>query len=114
MTPFQEFRLWARRAPAGERAAAAIASAIVLSLLIWILIPNASSSGNSTLSFGNNGQSGSGTNGGAGGTAAGGTNGAGGTGSGAGGAGGTGTGGTNGAGGTGGALGGASGGTTTV
>src|SRR4051794_13492021 len=48
MTPFQEFRLWARRAPANERLFAAIATAIVLVLLVWVLIP--SSNGNSSLS----------------------------------------------------------------
>ena len=33
MRPFQEFRLWARRAPVGERAAAGVAALIVVALL---------------------------------------------------------------------------------
>ncbi len=39
MKPSQEFRLWARRAPTGERAAAAVATIIALALLIWLLAP---------------------------------------------------------------------------
>jgi hypothetical protein len=45
MTPFQEFRLWARRAPANERAFAALAAAVALTLLIWVLIPSGGSGG---------------------------------------------------------------------
>lgn len=45
MTPFQEFRLWARRAPANERLAAATATAVVLALLVWLLIPSSTSAG---------------------------------------------------------------------
>lgn len=41
MTPFQEFRLWVHRAPSGERLAAAIASALVLAVLAWVLVPAA-------------------------------------------------------------------------
>jgi len=37
--PSQEFRLWARRAPAPERAAAAVATVIALALLAWLLAP---------------------------------------------------------------------------
>src|SRR5207237_10219487 len=37
--PSQEFGLWARRAPTGERAAAAVATIIALALLIWLLAP---------------------------------------------------------------------------
>ena len=44
MTPFQEFRLWLRRAPVGERFAAAMAASLVLAVLVWILVP-ASSAG---------------------------------------------------------------------
>jgi hypothetical protein len=40
MTPFQEFRLWAQRAPGGERFAAGIAAALVLAVLAWVLIPS--------------------------------------------------------------------------
>lgn len=39
MTPFQEFRLWARRAPSSERVFAGVAAAIVLALLAWLLVP---------------------------------------------------------------------------
>lgn len=42
MTPFQEFRLWLRRSPRGERAAAALATALVLSALGWVVVPSAS------------------------------------------------------------------------
>lgn len=45
MTPFQEFRLWARRAPNGQRVPAAVAALVVLGLLIWAAIPIANSSG---------------------------------------------------------------------
>ena len=44
MTPFQEFRFWARRAPAGERAAAAIAGIVVAGLLVFILVPGGGTS----------------------------------------------------------------------
>lgn len=40
MTPFQEFRLWARRAPVAERGAAAAAAALVLAVLIYVLVPS--------------------------------------------------------------------------
>src|SRR4051794_29495852 len=112
MTPFQEFRLWARRAPAGERAAAAITSVIVLSLLIWVLIPNSSKNGNSTLTFGNGAQPGNSAAPGTGGSSTG--TGAGGAGGAVGGPGGT-VGGANGATGTnGGSFNGSTGGTTTT
>jgi hypothetical protein len=39
MTPFQEFRLWARRAPVGERAAAGVAAVLALVLFAWLLVP---------------------------------------------------------------------------
>ena len=39
LTPFQVFRLWARRAPTGERLAAAMASVLILALLVWVLVP---------------------------------------------------------------------------
>ena len=39
MNPCQEFRLWARRAPSGERVSAGIASLVVLALLVWLLVP---------------------------------------------------------------------------
>ena len=39
MRPFQEFRLWAKRAPGGERVATGIAAVIVIGLLGWLLVP---------------------------------------------------------------------------
>lgn len=39
MTPFQEFRHWARRAPSGERAVTAIAAVLAVALLGWLLVP---------------------------------------------------------------------------
>jgi hypothetical protein len=50
MTPFQEFRLWARRAPNGQRASAAVAGLVVLGLLVWAAIPIANSGSGSTSS----------------------------------------------------------------
>ena len=43
MTPFQQFRLWSRRAPRGERAIAAVAAACVLAVLGWVIVPAATS-----------------------------------------------------------------------
>ena len=47
MTPFQQFRVWVRRASVGERVSAALAGAIVIALLVWIAVPakNGQSSG---------------------------------------------------------------------
>ena len=39
MTPFQSFRLWSRRAPAGERSVAFVAALIVLALLAYLIVP---------------------------------------------------------------------------
>ncbi|MHB8464167.1 MAG: type 1 periplasmic-binding domain-containing protein [Acidimicrobiales bacterium] len=39
MRPFQEFRLWARRAPAGERVVTAVAAVVVVALLGWLVAP---------------------------------------------------------------------------
>jgi hypothetical protein len=39
MRPFQEFRYWTKRAPAGERTATGVAALIVLVLLAWLLVP---------------------------------------------------------------------------
>src|SRR6266542_4170194 len=39
MTPCQEFRLWARRAPTAERISAGVATLIVMALLIWLVAP---------------------------------------------------------------------------
>ena len=43
MTPFQVVRLWARRAPFGERLAAASAAAVVIALLAWLVVPGSGS-----------------------------------------------------------------------
>ena len=48
MTVFQQFRLWMRRAPRGERALAAVATALVLALAGYLLVPPQSNS-NATL-----------------------------------------------------------------
>src|SRR6266576_1604519 len=37
MTPFQEFRLWARRGPTSERVSAGMAAVVVVALLAWLL-----------------------------------------------------------------------------
>jgi hypothetical protein len=39
VSPLQEFRVWARRAPASERAGAAVAAAVVVAVLGWLLVP---------------------------------------------------------------------------
>jgi hypothetical protein len=41
MRPFQEFRLWARRAPVIERAVAGVAMLIAIALLAWLVVPDA-------------------------------------------------------------------------
>jgi hypothetical protein len=53
MTPAQEFRLWARRAPTGERVSAAIAIAIVLVLLVWLVAPGGGKAPTNLASGGN-------------------------------------------------------------
>lgn len=40
MSPFQQFRFWLRRSPRGERAATALATVLVLSVLGWTLVPS--------------------------------------------------------------------------
>lgn len=57
MTPFQEFRLWARRAPTGERVTASVVAVVVLALLVWALIPSGGSSSTSAAAQGNQGVS---------------------------------------------------------
>ena len=49
MTPFQEFRLWVRCAPGGERFAAGIASALVLAVLVWVLVPSSKATDTASL-----------------------------------------------------------------
>lgn len=39
MTPFLQFRLWARNAPASERTTAALVALVVLGLLVWAAVP---------------------------------------------------------------------------
>jgi hypothetical protein len=39
VTPFHQFRLWLRRGPAPERAAAAVAAAVLVALVAWALVP---------------------------------------------------------------------------
>jgi hypothetical protein len=39
MRPFQEFRVWIRRAPASERVGAGVAAVIVVALLAYLLVP---------------------------------------------------------------------------
>ena len=47
MTPFQQLRYWARRAPNPQRLAAAVGAAVVLALLGWLMVPS-SDDGNAT------------------------------------------------------------------
>ena len=58
MTPVQEFRLWARRAPTGERVAAGVAAATVIALLAWLLAPGGASSATRVSSAGSTGSNG--------------------------------------------------------
>ena len=44
MRPFQELRLWARRAPTRERVAAGVAMVIVMGLLVWLVVPDSEDS----------------------------------------------------------------------
>jgi hypothetical protein len=44
MTPFQEFRLWLRRAPNSQRVPAAIVTIVVLGLVAWAIVPASTSS----------------------------------------------------------------------
>ena len=39
MTPFEQFQLWLRRAPTGERVLSGIVGAVVLALVVFILLP---------------------------------------------------------------------------
>jgi hypothetical protein len=52
MTPFQQFRLWARRAPATERVAAAIGAALALAVLGWLIVPPRSQTAANLATFG--------------------------------------------------------------
>jgi len=42
--PFQEFRLWSRRAPTGERISAGMATVLAIILLAWLLVPGGGTS----------------------------------------------------------------------
>ena len=55
MTPFQQFRLWLRRAPVGERVSATIAAAVVLALLVWVAVPAGKTSSTGLRTNGGNG-----------------------------------------------------------
>ncbi|MHB8669207.1 MAG: type 1 periplasmic-binding domain-containing protein [Acidimicrobiales bacterium] len=55
MTPFQQFRLWARRAPIGERVSTAVAAAVVLALLVWAVAPAKVGSGRPQVATTNSG-----------------------------------------------------------
>ena len=46
MTPFQQVRLWARRAPWPERLAAVVAAALVVTVVSWLLVPGGQGSTN--------------------------------------------------------------------
>jgi hypothetical protein len=48
MTPFQEFRLWLRRAPNSQRVPAAVVTIVVLGLLAWAIIPASTSNSSGT------------------------------------------------------------------
>lgn len=52
VTPFQEFRFWARRAPVGERVFAGVAAALAIALLAWLLIPGTADEPDEFLSAG--------------------------------------------------------------
>jgi len=75
VTPFQEFRLWLRRAPGPERAAAGVAAVLALAVLVWELVPTTQPSSTGgyptslgvTSSSGNSASSAGATAGGAGG-----------------------------------------------
>ena len=40
MSPFQQFRLWLRRAPLGERAGAGVGAALAVAAVAWLLVPS--------------------------------------------------------------------------
>ena len=52
MTPFQEFRLWARRAPNAERNAALLVAVVVLAAATWVFVPTSSTGSNASLGQG--------------------------------------------------------------
>ena len=39
MLPFQQARLWARRAPTPERVAAVVGAALLVTVVAWLLVP---------------------------------------------------------------------------
>ncbi|MHB8463720.1 MAG: type 1 periplasmic-binding domain-containing protein [Acidimicrobiales bacterium] len=41
MTPFQQFRLWVRRAPLSERVITGVATIVAVALLVWFAVPGA-------------------------------------------------------------------------
>jgi len=44
MTPFLQFRLWAKRGPSTERIATGVVAIVVLALLVWVAVPSGSGS----------------------------------------------------------------------
>ena len=62
MTPFQQFRVWARRAPGPERAAAGVAAALLVASTVWLIAPG-NHPGQSTVATGSQSSPGSATGG---------------------------------------------------
>jgi hypothetical protein len=52
VSPFQEFRFWARRAPGSERAVAGVAAVLAVVLFAWLLVPGDASSSTDLLAAG--------------------------------------------------------------
>jgi hypothetical protein len=52
MSPFHQFGLWARRAPAGERAVAALGAALALGLAVWLVVPESNRATTSAATLG--------------------------------------------------------------
>ena len=56
MTPFQTFRLWARRSPLAERAAAAGGALVAVGVLCWLVVPPGHPSTSAVVAGGPSGQ----------------------------------------------------------
>lgn len=61
MRPFQEFRLWARRAPLGERVAASVAGLLAMALVVWLVIPERGDSSRTAVAVAGGAPTGTGT-----------------------------------------------------
>lgn len=61
MTPFQQFRLWARRAPAGERVLAAVGAGLAALAIGWLLVPASDTGPTETVLSGSSGTASPGT-----------------------------------------------------